>query len=32
VTLGIYGHLFTEMEADDVQDAADQIYRAGGSS
>ena len=30
VTLGTYGHLFTEMEADDVQQAADMIYRQEG--
>ncbi len=33
VTLGTYGHLFSAMEADDVQEAADQIYQQaiGGS-
>jgi integrase len=34
VTLKVYGHLFAEMEADDVEEAADIIYKAadGGSS
>jgi integrase len=32
VTLGTYGHLFTEMEADDVEDAAEMIYKAIGGS
>jgi integrase len=33
VTLGTYGHLFSAMEADDVEDAARQIYQEaiGGS-
>ncbi len=32
VTLGTYGHLFSSMEADDVQDAADMIYKTAGGS
>jgi integrase len=32
VTLGTYGHLFTAMEADDVEDAANGIYDAMGGS
>jgi integrase len=32
VTLGIYGHLFSAMEADDVEDAAEMIYKAAGGS
>jgi integrase len=31
ITLGVYGHLFTEMEAEDVQQAADMIYRQEGT-
>lgn len=32
MTLGIYGHLFSAMGADDVEDAAEMIYKTAGGS